>query len=174
MKKNTKNLVLSGLFIAIGLLLPFLTGQIPEIGNMLCPMHIPVLLCGLICGAPYAAAAGFILPPLRNLLFGMPPLFPIGAAMALELLTYGLVAGLMYKRLSHSLKGIYVSLITAMVSGRIVWGIARLVFAGLSGAEFGLPMFIAGAFTTAIPGIVIQLVLSPAIVEFLRRAKLID
>lgn len=173
MKNNTKKLVLSGLFLALGLLLPFLTGQIPQIGNMLSPMHIPVFLCGLICGAPWGAVVGLILPPLRFLLFQMPPLYPIGVAMAFEMATYGLVCGLLYKRLSHNLKGIYVSLIAAMVSGRVVWGIVRAVLAGIAGTPFGMQAFLAGAITTAIPGIILHLILVPLIVEGLRRAKIL-
>lgn len=108
---NTKKLVLSAFFLALGLVLPFLTGQIPEIGNMISPMHFPVMLCGFICGGPYGALVGLILPPLRFLLFQMPPLFPTGIAMAFEMGTYGLVCGLLYGRLQQNLKGIYLSLI---------------------------------------------------------------
>lgn len=165
MKTNTKKLVLSGLFLALGLLLPFLTGQIPQIGNMLCPMHLPVFLCGMICGWPYGALIGLILPPLRFLLFSMPPIFPTGLAMALELCTYGLVSGLLYQRLQHNVKNIYLSLIAAMVSGRIIWGIARFIFAGLPSSEFGFAMFLSGALTTAIPGIILQLILIPLIIS---------
>ena len=171
MKNNTKKLVLSGLFLAIGLLLPFLTGQIPQIGSMLCPMHIPVFLCGLICGAPWGAAVGLILPPLRFLLFHMPPLYPVGIAMAFEMAVYGLVCGLLYKRLSHDLKGIYTSLIAAMISGRVVWGIVRAIIAG---TPFGMQAFLAGAITTAIPGIILHLILVPLIIEGLRRTKVIQ
>lgn len=81
------------MFVAIGVVLPFFTGQIPQIGNMLLPMHIPVLLCGLICGWQYGGMVGFILPLLRTMLFGMPVLYPTGIAMAFELAAYGLVIG---------------------------------------------------------------------------------
>ena len=94
MGKTTKNLTLSAMFLAIGMVLPFLTGQIPEVGNMMLPMHIPVLLCGLICGWQYGAVLGFVLPLIRYFVFGMPVLFPTGTAMAFELMTYGLVIGL--------------------------------------------------------------------------------
>ena len=96
MNRNSKDLTLTAMFLALGLVLPFLTGQIPQIGNMLLPMHIPVFLCGLICGWRYGAILGFILPILRNAVFGMPVLFPTGIAMAFELMTYGLVAGFLY------------------------------------------------------------------------------
>lgn len=139
MKHNTKKLVLSGLFLAIGLVLPFLTGQIPEIGNMISPMHFPVLLCGFICGAPYGALVGLILPPVRFLLFQMPPLYPVGLAMAFEMATYGLVSGLVYSRVQHNIKGIYLSLVPAMVVGRIVWGIAQVILMGLFRRQLHLP-----------------------------------
>ena len=96
MKKNIKNMVLAAMFLAIGLVLPLFTGQIPQVGNMLLPMHIPVFLCGLICGWQYGAAVGFIVPLLRSAIFGMPVFFPSATAMAFELMTYGLVAGLLY------------------------------------------------------------------------------
>ena len=85
MKETTKKLTWSAMFIALGLVLPFLTGQIPQFGNMLLPMHIPVILCGLICGWRYGAIVGFVLPLLRYALFGMPVLFPTGIAMSFEL-----------------------------------------------------------------------------------------
>ena len=85
MSKNLKNMTLAALFLALGLVLPFFTGQIPQIGSMLLPMHIPVFLCGLICGWQYGAAVGFVVPLMRSVLFGMPPLFPTATAMAFEL-----------------------------------------------------------------------------------------
>ena len=169
MKHNTKKLVLSGLFLAIGLVLPFLTGQIPEIGNMISPMHFPVLLCGFICGAPYGALVGLILPPVRFLLFQMPPLYPMGLAMAFEMAAYGLV----YSRVQHNIKGIYLSLVPAMVIGRIVWGIAQVVLMGLSGDGFTFQAFIAGALINAVPAIVLQLILIPLIIAALQKAKIL-
>lgn len=96
MNKQTKRLVLSGMFLALCMVLPFLTGQIPKIGSALSPMHIPVLICGFACGGVYGAAVGFIAPFLRNLMFHMPPILT-AVAMAVEMAVYGLVAGLLYK-----------------------------------------------------------------------------
>lgn len=96
--KNTKKLVLSALFLAIGLILPFITMQIPAVGKMLCPMHIPVLLCGFIVGWPYGLLVGFITPLLRSVLFGMPMLVPNAVCMAFELATYGFVAGVLSQK----------------------------------------------------------------------------
>lgn len=174
MKKNLKNLTLAAMFIAIGLVLPLLTGQIPQLGNMLLPMHIPVFLCGLICGWQYGAAVGFILPLLRYAIFGMPVLFPTGVAMSFELMTYGLVAGLLYG-LSRwqCVIALYRSMIAAMIAGRVVWGIVQMILLGVSGSGFTFRMFMAGAFLNAIPGIIVQLVLIPAIMVALNRTGLV-
>ena len=164
-----KKLVYSAMCLALCLVLPFLTGQIPEIGSMLLPMHIPVLLCGFLCGAGWGAAVGFTAPLLRHLLFGMPPM-PGCISMAFELATYGLVVGLLHKKMGKSMKGVYVSLICAMVAGRLVWGAAQMAIMGLNGGSFPFSAFVAGAFTSAIPGIVLQLVLIPVLVRALDKA----
>lgn len=174
MKETTKNLSLSAMFIALGLVLPIFTGQIPQIGNMLLPMHIPVFLCGLICGWKYGAAVGFALPLMRSMIFGMPVLFPSALSMAFELATYGLVAGLLYG-LSHwqCIRALYRSILIAMLAGRAVWGIAQLIFLGISGGALTWQMFMAGAFLNAIPGIILQLILLPAIMVALNRTGLV-
>lgn len=176
MVKNNmmKKLTLSAMFIAIGVVLPFLTGQIPQLGNTILPMHIPVFLCGLICGWRYGMAVGFILPLMRFMLFGMPPIFPIGIAMAFELATYGLIAGLLYgKSRWQCVIALYRSMITAMLAGRIVWGIAQILLLGIGSEGFTWQMFVAGAFISAIPGIIIQLTLIPAIMVALNRTGLV-
>lgn len=174
MNKSIRKLVLAGLFLALGLILPFITGQIPSIGNMLLPMHIPVLLCGFICGWKYGLVVGFVVPLLRSALFTMPPMFPIAISMAFELATYGLVSGLLYHLLSENRLRVILSLIGAMIDGRIVWGIVSYFLFGLSGSQFTLEIFIAGAFINAIPGIIIQLILIPIIVSVLERVNLIE
>lgn len=174
LNKSTQNLALSAMFIAIGIVLPFFTGQLQQIGNMLLPMHLPVLLCGLICGWQYGAAVGFILPPLRYLMFAAPPIFPIGAAMAVELAAYGLIAGFLYNRSRwQCIISLYRSLIAAMIGGRLVWGIARVLMTGVSGEAFTWQMFLLGALLTAIPGIMIQLVFIPAIMVALDRTGMV-
>ncbi len=162
-------MILSAMFSALALLLPFLTGQLTQVGNALCPMHIPVLLCGYFCGPWYALAVGFISPLLRFLLFGMPPLIPIGISMSLELAAYGFFSGFLYKLLPKKKVYIYVSLIGAMLCGRIIWGVARTVLYGLGKSEFGFAAFISGAFLNAVPGIIIQIVLIPVIVAALEK-----
>ncbi|NBH80541.1 ECF transporter S component [Clostridiaceae bacterium] len=174
LNKSTQNLALSAMFIAIGIVLPFFTGQLQQIGNMLLPMHLPVLLCGLICGWQYGAAVGFILPPLRYVMFAAPPIFPIGAAMAVELAAYGLIAGFLYNRSRwQCIISLYRSLIAAMIGGRLVWGIARVLMTGVSGEAFTWQMFLSGALLTAIPGIMIQLVFIPAVMVALDRTGMV-
>ena len=169
MKTTTKNLVLAALFLALALVLPFLTGQIPEIGSMLCPMHIPALLCGFFCGWPWGLAVGFIAPVLRSMIFGMPPMFPVAVCMSVELATYGAVSGLLYTKLPRNKASIYISLLAAMVTGRLVWGIARFLCAGLNPSAFGIAAFWAGAITTALPGIILQILLIPVLVMALEK-----
>ena len=170
-KTNLVKLTLSALFLALAYVLPFLTGQIPEVGAMLRPLHIPVLLCGFICGPTWGAAIGFIAPLLRSLTLGMPPLFPTAVCMAFELAVYGLMSGLLYKLLPKKKPYLYVSLLAAMLAGRIVWGSAMYICLAASGGSFTLAAFIAGAFTNAIPGIVVQIVLVPILVMVIDKNK---
>ena len=151
--QNTKRLAYAALFLALCLVLPMLTGQIPQIGSMLLPMHIPVLLCGLVCGWQYGAAVGFVGPLLRSVLFGMPPMYPVAIAMA-----------------QKGLAGVYAALLTAMVAGRLVWGMAEVVLLGLGGKAFTAQAFLAGALLNAVPGIIVQLVLIPAVMAALQKA----
>lgn len=177
--RGIKKLVLSAMFMAIGLVLPFITGQIQQIGSMLLPMHIPVLFCGLICGWQYGAVVGFVLPLLRYVLFGMPPIFPTGVSMSFELAVYGAVIGLIMQQLSkrnttdsgkNYVRNLYLALIGAMLAGRIVWGLVRFILARATMQPFTMEMFMAGAFLTAIPGIIVQLILIPGIMAALKRA----
>ena len=165
-RENTKKLTLSAMFFALGIVLPFLIGQIPAIGKMLSPMHIPVLFCGLIVGWKYGLIVGFLLPLVRSVLFGMPALFPNATGMAFELGTYGLVIGLMYSHFPRkSTAAVYISLI---------WGIAQVILLGISGGAFTVQMFIASAFVNAVPAIILQLVLIPAVMVSLDKARIVS
>ena len=161
---SVRRLVLSALFLALAFVLPFLTGQVQQIGRMLCPMHIPVLLCGFICGWQWGLAVGVTAPLLRSLTLTMPPLFPAAVCMAAELAVYGAVAGLMYKLFPKKIGYVYLSLLISMVCGRIVWGAAMFACMGFDATKFGLDAFLTGAVTTAVPGIIIQIVLVPTLV----------
>lgn len=169
---QVRKMTYAALYLAIAMVLPFITGQIPEIGSMLCPMHIPALLCGFMCGWPWGLAVGFIAPLLRSVVFGMPAMFPGAVAMAFELAAYGGIAGILYRLLPRKKWITYVVLIVSMIAGRIVWGIVRVILAGLSGSSFTWALFLAGAVTNAIPGIIMHLILIPILVIVMDRAGL--
>ena len=154
---TTRSLVLAALFLALAFVLPMITGHVPQVGNM-----------------PWGLAVGFIAPLVRSVLFGMPPMFPIAIAMAFELAAYGLVSGVLWHKVKHTVPMMYASLVTAMVAGRLVWGAVRFVLAGLTGSSFPFSAFLSGALLTAVPGIVAQLVLIPLILIALQKAKVID
>ena len=175
MNKTVKKLTLSAMFLAIGLVLPFLTMQIPQFGRMMLPMHIPVILCGLICGWKFGLPVGAILPLMRSALFTTPPMFPMAISMAFELAAYGFIVGILYERSRwHCIIALYRSMIVAMLAGRVVWGFAMFALLGGFGGNFTWQWFMAGAFIEAFPGIIVQLVLIPAIMVALRRAGLVQ
>ena len=172
--QKLKDLTLSAMLLCIGYVLPFFTGQIKEIGNMLLPMHIPVLLTGFICGWKYGIAVGFILPIFRSATLGMPVMYPAAIAMAFELATYGFVSGYLYfKSRWKCVKALYKCLIISMLSGRLVWGIAQMILLGVKGGSFTFGMFFAGAVFNAIPGIIIQLIFIPVLMVALHKAKFV-
>ena len=163
-RNDIKKLTLSAMFLALAFVMPFLTGQIPQIGSMLCPMHIPVLLCGFFCGAPWGLVVGFVAPILRSFTLGMPPMFPTAFCMAFELATYGVIAGWLHNKLPNKKVNVYVSLLGAMVIGRLVWGVIMFCCMGFDASKFGLNAFLAGAVLNAVPGIIVQIVLIPVLV----------
>ena len=166
--KTTYKLVFSAMFLAIGIILPFFTGQIPQIGNLFLPMHFTIFLCAFICGWQYGTTVGFILPLLRSFMFGAPILYPNAIAMSLELCIYGLVAGLIYHTVKHrNIFSVYLSMISAMICGRGVWGFAQFLLLGVKAEDFTLQMFTSAAFINAVPGILLQLILIPAIISVL-------
>ena len=171
-KTHVRKLTYSAVCLALCMVLPFLTGQIPQIGSALCPMHIPVLLAGFLCGPWWAMAVGAVAPILRFALFGMPPLFPTGAAMCFELATYGLISGLLYNRLPRKHRSIYLALISAMLAGRIIWGCVMVILLGTGETAFTRAAFLAGAFVNAIPASIVHILLIPLIVLALQKAKI--
>lgn len=171
--KTVYNLTVSAMMLALGLFLPFLTGQIPEIGKMLLPMHIPVILCGFICGWKYGSAIGLLLPIMRSLIFGMPILYPKAIAMAFELAIYGFVCGFLYFRFKKkSVFTIYVSLVSAMILGRVALALANIALLGIGEGKYTFALFVSGALLDAIPGIILQLLLIPAVVVAINKASL--
>ena len=179
-KSSLRRMLITAMFIAMGMVLPFLTGQIPEIGSKLLPMHIPVLLCGLICGWQYGLACGAILPILRSFVFGMPPIYPKAIVYMFEFAIYGLIAGLLYQKVfkKHTPLTLYASLLGAMICGRVMYGLAYMAVLGVGdgwsgNGGFTMSMFISGAFLEAIPGIIAQLVLIPLIMLVLQSYGLV-
>jgi riboflavin transporter FmnP len=175
---DINKLTLAAMFLALAWLMPFLSGQIPEFGNMLLLMHIPALLAGFVLGPKYGLLLGFIMPLSRSLIFGMPPLYPVSFAMAFELAAYGCVAGLVFRWMvkrfdMHIVIPVYVALAIAMIAGRLVWGVVMSVI-GLFGGVFTLNMFLNAAFVVAWPGIIIQFLLIPAIIQVLHAGGLLD
>lgn len=171
--KRLINLLLSAMFLGIGIVLPFLTGQIQQIGNMLLPMHIPVILCGLICGWQYGLTIGAILPVMRSILFSMPALYPTAIAMSFELATYGFVIGILFTYAKwQCIRSLYRCLIIAMLTGRVVWGAVMTLLLGINGDLFTFKAFISSAVINAVPGIALQLILIPAIMLALHRTHL--
>lgn len=173
MKDNVKKLVLSAMFIAIGIVLPFFTGQVKQLGDILLPMHLPIFLCGLICSWKYGLAAGFILPILRSLIFSMPPLYPNAISMAFELAVYGFIVGFIYEKApKKNIIWLYISLIAAMLLGRLVAGGAKTVLLGMAGTPYTFKAFITANFIKAVPGVIIQLIIIPSIMLLIKKTKL--
>lgn len=138
---------------------------------MLLPVHFPVFLCAFLCGWQYALFLGFLLPICRSMIFGMPHMFPVAIAMAFELAAYGLIAGLIYGRSKQkSTASLYIALISAMILGRVVWGIVEVLLLGIGENAFTWQMFLSGALLEAIPGIILQLILIPGILVALHRS----
>lgn len=173
MNSRIRKMILAAMMLALCMLLPYLTGQIPSIGRALSPMHIPVFLGGFLCGMPWAPIVGFIAPLLRSVLLGMPSLFPSAVAMAFELAAYGAVVALLNRRLPRRPACVYLALIAAMLAGRAVWGAVSFALYGLSGSAFTFSMFLAGAFTNTIPGIICHIAIIPPIIFALRRSSLL-
>ena len=172
MNKIVKNIAFSAMCLALCFVLPTITGGNTQIGTMISPMHIPVLVCGFICGWEYAVIVGAVAPILRSVIVGMPPMYPVALGMMFELAAYGLFAGLLYKLFPKKNVYIYPALIISMIAGRVIWGVARLIMSGVSGSEFTFAMFIAGAFTNAIPAIIIHILVIPPIVMALKKSGL--
>jgi len=174
-KTYIRKMVYSAMFLAIALLLPFLTGQIPQIGGMLCPMHLPVLLAGFVCGPFWGGAVGLVCPLLRHMLFSMPPLVT-AIAMTAELCAYGFLAGFFHRITQklfsgRSILAVYAALLLAMLGGRIVWGLASAVLMLAGQTEFSMGVFLASGFVQAWPGILLQLVLIPPLYKVLMKSK---
>ena len=167
-----RRLVMAAVCIALCVVLPMALHAIPNAGTVMLPMHIPVLLCGLLCSWPYGLVCGLMGPALSALLTGMPPA-AILPGMMVECAVYGCVSGIMLKvvHTKSTYADLYISMTTAMVLGRILGGAAKaLIFAP---GKITVGIWATTYFVTGLPGIVLQLALVPAIVAALMKAKLI-
>ena len=173
---HVTRLVMAGLCLALALVLPRFTGNIPVIGKVLSPMHIPAFICGMVCGWPYGLIVGILSPFLNSAIFHMPPaIWPQAVRYAIEIGTYGLVSGLLFKLLKGTniwLRA-YISLILAMFAGRVIGGAATALIYQFTGSEYSFSIFFASYFTGSLPGIAIHLAIVPPIVFALYKAKLI-
>ena len=169
--RSVKKLTLASVCIALCVVLPNAFPSIPDGGSIFLPMHIPVLICGMICGWPYGLVCGLMGPLLSSAITSMPPAAML-PAMMVECGTYGMVSGLMLKvvRTGKTYGDLYIALVTAMVAGRVLSGIAKaLIFMpGIS-----MTAWVTASFVTALPGIAIQLVFLPGVVFTLMKARVI-
>ncbi len=172
--ESIKKLTLSAMFLSLGVVLPMLTGQIQQIGSMLLPMHIPIFLCALICGYKYGIATALILPLLRSFVFGVPNLYPEAIAIAFEMAAYALVAGLMYENSKwQCIRSLYRALGISMISGRIARTIVQLFLLGATGKPFVFGLYFTSVIVRGIPGVILQLILIPAIMILCHKTKLV-
>lgn len=168
MKLKTHKMVCAGLVLAFGLILPYFFHMMGIAGAIFLPMHIPVLIGGLLLGPKYGVILGIITPLLSSVLTGMPPIYPIGISMSFELAAYGFVTGYLYKYKNYN---IYSALIPAMIVGRLISGIATYILLSFGGKVFILNAFLGAAFIKSIWGIIIQIMFIPMIVKLLEKGR---
>jgi len=171
MMNSVKRMTLTAVCIAMCVVLPIAFHSIPNAGSVFLPMHIPVLICGMICSWPYGLLCGLMGPLLSSVLTGMPPAAML-PAMMVECGTYGMVSGLVLKAVhtKSTYMDLYIALVVAMLAGRVVSGIAKaLIFS----PGMAMSAWITASFVTALPGIAIQLVFLPSVVQVLMKAKVI-
>lgn len=168
MMNKTKKLTLTAMCLALGVILPQAFHMIPNAGNIFLPMHIPVLICGFICGPFYGLTVGIITPCLSHIIFSMPPAMMLGQ-MIVELGVYGLCTGLLNQiiTINNELLKYYLVLIISMVVGRITYGICNALL--FKAGNYSLSIWLSAAFIKGLPGIIIQLVLIPTIVKTIKK-----
>lgn len=165
---KTKRLTIASMFLAIGIILPQAFHVIPNAGNIILPMHIPVLICGFLCGPIYGLIVGLLTPVVSHLIFSMPPVIMLGQ-MIVELSLYGLLTGIFnkYLNISNEILKNYLSLVFSMLIARIVYGVFNSLL--FRAGSYSLTIWVSSAFITALPGIVIQLLIIPVLVKTLNK-----
>ena len=141
-------------------------------GSVFLPMHIPVFICGLTCGWPYGLLCGIAGPAISSALTNMPPVAML-PTMIVELAVYGVVSGILMQivRTKRLYVDLYISLVVAILAGRVLAGIARaLIFAA---GSYSMAAWVSGYLVTSWPGTLIQLLFIPSLVYALMQARLI-
>lgn len=161
---KTKQLTISSMCLALGVILPQAFHVIPNAGNILLPMHIPVLICGFISGPLYGLLVGFLTPLMSHIIFGMPPA-PILIQMLIELSMYGLFTGILSKKIKikNELLNNYIVLVLSMIIGRVIYGVLNMLI--FKAGSYSLSIWLAAAFVTGLPGIFVQLLIIPLLVK---------
>ena len=164
MKNETKKLIFSSVCLALAIILPQVFMRNQALGRMLLPMHYPVFICAVFAGARYGALCGFLAPLLCSVIFGMPPFFPTAVAMSIELLSYGILMGCFYKKTN-----IYLSMISSMLLGRIINGIAQTFFSMFGQNAYTFKIFLNTCFVNSFLGIICIIILIPTFTYILKR-----
>lgn len=170
--RYTKKAVLTSACIALCIILPMIFHAIPNAGNVWLPMHIPVLLCGLVCGWKFGLLCGILGPFVSSILTQMPPAVSL-PAMVCELSVYGIITGITSEliRTGKTITDSVISLLISMICGRIVYGIVNSLL--FRAGNYSIQTWLTASFVTALPGIILQLVLIPAIINSLEKSGLI-
>ncbi len=178
-RAEIRKMVLAGVLTALAVVLARVFHAIGgwQAGSAFLPMHIPVLLCGFLCGWKYGMISGFLTPVIAMLVSGMPNGNTL-ISMECELAAYGAAAGALAQvrwpfgsknEGFSSVVQIVVSLVLAMLVGRGVYGVVNAIILSRADSPFTWTAFLSGAFINALPGIVIQLVLIPTLVTLSKK-----
>lgn len=149
---KVRNLVLSGMFIAIGIVLPIAFHMFGGLGPKLLPMQFPILLGAYFLCPQYAVAVGVLTPILSGIITGMPPIFPAMPCLAIEFGAYALFLSIL------KLENKYLRLLATLILGKIV----LLAFA-LTNPVFWA--FAISQLTNGLLGMTWQIVLIPIVAK---------
>lgn len=167
---SVKKLCICALCVALCVAMPQ-AFHLAGLGNAFSPMHLPVLLCGLVCGWPYGAVCGVAGPLLSSALTSMPPAAGL-VGMVPELCAYGLFSGLLLKliRTGKTFADLYLALVPAMLLGRVAGGVAKAVTFLAQAKGYSIAAWVSSYLVGTLPAIVMQLIVLPALVVLLMRA----
>lgn len=168
MTKRNKNLILSALFLALCVIVPIIFHGFGA-GPVFLPMFLPILLTGFLIEFPYAMLVGLLGPFLSALLTGMPPLVPNALLMAMEgVAASGLASYLFFRRRLN----LWLCLIAAIAAERLILFLFGFIFAPI----FHLPgeWFAFYKLIESMPGILLQLILTPIILNLLWHKNLLQ